>query len=95
MSDHCFLNLSINKIVHCFLNLPVQFYPFSYQLELITLNFSLQSPRSAVLDEIEAANCKLMDTIVRNRTLTLIEREDDTRSYDNFLVYFSHNVMPT
>jgi hypothetical protein len=29
------------------------------------LNFSLQSPRSAVLDEIEAANCKLMDTITR------------------------------
>jgi hypothetical protein len=32
---------------------------------------------------------------VRNRTLTLIEREDDTRSWDNFLFYFSHNVMPT
>jgi hypothetical protein len=31
----------------------------------------------------------------RNRTLTLIEREDDTRSWDNFLVYFSHNAMPT
>jgi hypothetical protein len=30
-----------------------------------------------------------------NRTLTLIERDDDTRSLDNFLVYFSHNVMPT
>jgi hypothetical protein len=27
--------------------------------------------------------------------LTLIEREDDTRSWDNFLVYFSHNVIPT
>jgi hypothetical protein len=24
--------------------------------------------------------------------LTLIEREDDTRSRDNFLIYFSHNV---
>jgi hypothetical protein len=36
---------------------------------------------------------------VRNRTLTrtLIEREDDTRSWGNFLVYFSlyHNVMPS
>jgi hypothetical protein len=32
---------------------------------------------------------------VRNITLTLIEREDDTRSWGNFLVYFSHNVMPT
>jgi hypothetical protein len=30
---------------------------------------------------------------VRNKTLTLIERDDDTRSWDNFLVYFSHNVM--
>jgi hypothetical protein len=30
---------------------------------------------------------------VRNRTLTLIEREDDTRSWGNFLIYFSHNVM--
>jgi hypothetical protein len=31
--------------------------------------------------------------LVRNRTLTLIEREDDTRSWGNFLVYFSlyHN----
>jgi hypothetical protein len=34
---------------------------------------------------------------VRNRTLTLIEREDDTRSWRNFLVYFSlyHNAMPS
>jgi hypothetical protein len=32
---------------------------------------------------------------VRNRTLILIEREDDTRSWGNFLVYFSHNVMTT
>jgi hypothetical protein len=35
--------------------------------------------------------------LVRNRTLTLIEREDDTRSWGNFLVYFSlyHNAMPS
>jgi hypothetical protein len=32
---------------------------------------------------------------VRNRTLTLIKREDDNRSWSNFLIYFSHNVMPT
>jgi hypothetical protein len=32
---------------------------------------------------------------VRNRTLTLIKREDDTRSSGNFLIYFSQNVMPT
>jgi hypothetical protein len=32
---------------------------------------------------------------VRNRTLTLIEREDDTRSWGNFLIYFSHfTTMP-
>jgi hypothetical protein len=29
---------------------------------------------------------------VRNRTPTLIEREDDTRSWGNFLVYFSHSI---
>jgi hypothetical protein len=34
-------------------------------------------------------------TDVRNRTLTLIEREDDTRSWYNFLVYFSYStIMP-
>jgi hypothetical protein len=33
--------------------------------------------------------------LVRNRTLTLIEREDDTRSWGNFLVYFSNSTtMP-
>jgi hypothetical protein len=30
---------------------------------------------------------------VRNRTLTLIEREDDTRSWKNFLIYFSHSTI--
>jgi ABC-type multidrug transport system fused ATPase/permease subunit len=29
---------------------------------------------------------------VRNRTLTLIARKDDTRSWRNFLVYFSHST---
>jgi hypothetical protein len=34
-------------------------------------------------------------SLVRNITLTLIEREDDTRSWENFLVYFSHSTtMP-
>jgi hypothetical protein len=32
---------------------------------------------------------------VRNRTLTLIKREDNTKSLGNFLVYLSHNVMLT
>jgi hypothetical protein len=31
----------------------------------------------------------------RNKTLTFIERNDDTRSYSNFLIYFSHNVIST
>jgi hypothetical protein len=30
--------------------------------------------------------------LVINRTLTLIEREDDTRSWRNYLVYFSHST---
>jgi hypothetical protein len=30
--------------------------------------------------------------LVRNKTLTLIEREDDTRSWENFLVYLSHST---
>jgi hypothetical protein len=30
---------------------------------------------------------------VRNRTPILIEREDDTRSWSNFLIYFSYDVM--
>jgi hypothetical protein len=27
-----------------------------------------------------------------NKTLTLIEREDDTKSWGNFLVYFTHST---
>jgi pentatricopeptide repeat protein len=35
------------------------------------------------------------DAVVRNRTLTLIESEDDTTSWENFLVYFSPSTtMP-
>jgi hypothetical protein len=33
--------------------------------------------------------------VVSSWTLTLIEKDDDTRSWANFLVYFSHNAMPT
>ncbi len=35
---------------------------------------------------------EVQDGFVRNRTPTLIEREDDTRSWRNFLVYFSHST---
>jgi hypothetical protein len=44
---------------------------------------------------IQIPHQKMEVHFVRNRTLTLIEREDDTRSWDNFLFYFSHNTMPT
>jgi hypothetical protein len=58
-----------------------------------------QGPREAWKDD-EQEMFRLQDRTalipnVRNRTLTLIEREDDTRSWGNILVYFSHNVMPT
>jgi hypothetical protein len=33
--------------------------------------------------------------VVSSWTLTLIEKEDDTSSWGNFLVYFSHNIMST
>jgi hypothetical protein len=36
-----------------------------------------------------------LSLLVRNRTLTLIEREDDTRSWGKFLVYFSHSTTMT
>jgi hypothetical protein len=32
--------------------------------------------------------------IGKNRTLALIEMEDGTRSWNNYLIYFSHNIMP-
>jgi hypothetical protein len=40
-------------------------------------------------------NQRLNDSSISSWTLTLIEREDDTRSWGNFLVYFSHNAMQT
>jgi hypothetical protein len=43
-------------------------------------------PATIAAHEEEAATAVVS---VRNRTLTLIEREDDTRSWGNFLVYFS------
>jgi hypothetical protein len=36
-----------------------------------------------------------LTTIMLGTKLSLIEREDDTRSWSNFLIYFSHNDMPT
>jgi hypothetical protein len=42
-----------------------------------------------------AHECGCLPMFVSNRTLTLIKREDDTRSWGSFLVYFSYNVMPT
>jgi hypothetical protein len=47
------------------------------------------------LHSLEKKNRSSTDWSVRNRTLTLIEREDDTRSWENFLIYFSHSTtMP-
>jgi hypothetical protein len=46
-------------------------------------------------DDGTACASVAFDPSVRNRTLTLIEREDDTRSWGNFLVYFSYSTtMP-
>jgi hypothetical protein len=51
--------------------------------------------RTALILDVRNRTLTLIALIldVRNRTLTLIEMEDDTRSWDNFLVYFSNNVM--
>jgi hypothetical protein len=37
----------------------------------------------------------LLFVSVSSWTLTLIEKEDNTKSWGNFLIYFSHNAMPT
>jgi hypothetical protein len=49
-----------------------------------------------VLHHSEMGLMRMMHVeIVRNKTLTLIEREDDTTSWGNFLFYFSHSTtMP-
>jgi hypothetical protein len=48
-----------------------------------------------VISTYSRSHCLQGALIVRNRTLTLIEREDDTRSWGNFLIYFSHSTtMP-
>ncbi len=44
------------------------------------------------LQHLSLHSITLVVIFVRNRTLTLIEREDDTRSWRNFLVYFSHST---
>jgi hypothetical protein len=36
-----------------------------------------------------------LTTIMLGTKLSLIEREDDTRSWSNFLIYFLHNDTPT
>jgi hypothetical protein len=48
------------------------------------------TPRAIIHTLISHAHMNVL--FVRNRTLTLIEREDDTRSWGNFLVYFSHST---
>jgi hypothetical protein len=45
-----------------------------------------------LVNALTAGTTPCMRVYVRNRTLTLIEREDDTRSWGNFLVYFSHST---
>jgi hypothetical protein len=54
--------------------------------------FRLQD-RTTLIASVQDRTALIAD--VSNRTLTLIEREDDTRSWSKFLIYFSHNVMPT
>jgi DNA-binding XRE family transcriptional regulator len=54
--------------------------------------FRLQDS-TALIASVQDRTALIAD--VSNRTLTLIEREDDTRSWSKFLIYFSHNVMPT
>jgi hypothetical protein len=61
MSDHCFLSLSLSKKCSLFSELASSV--LSVLLSVVTSIFSLQSPRNALLDEIEAANSMLMDTI--------------------------------
>jgi hypothetical protein len=64
------------------------------------LKTDVELEQLVTLEEAMALTCAYehrltMVANVRNRTLTLIERADDTRSWGNFLIYFSHNVMPT
>jgi hypothetical protein len=40
-------------------------------------------------------DAKLFVELVSSWTLTLIEKENGTKSWGNFLVYFSHNAIPT
>jgi hypothetical protein len=53
----------------------------------------LQGVRICHYSSVQQCNAGPADhSCVRNRTLTLIEREDDTRSWRNFLVFFSHST---
>jgi hypothetical protein len=61
---------------------------------------SMAVSQDSLVHQFDIKNVFLHDMLlevayVRNRTLTLIEREDDTRSWEIFLVYFSHSTtMP-
>jgi hypothetical protein len=59
----------------------------TFVLVCLILTEILKSPHA---HDIEKLSLLIED--VRNRTLTLIEREDDTRSWGNFLIYFSHST---
>jgi hypothetical protein len=48
--------------------------------------------RSAAKKSCNSGGTKQRGGSVRNGTLILIEREDDTRSWGNFLIYFSHFI---
>jgi hypothetical protein len=83
------------------LSLPWSFLPMEGMEHLSLPDVPVLSYTPAQLRYHEAAQALLANPPlegvedVRNRTLTLIEREDDTRSWENFLVYFSHSTtMP-
>jgi hypothetical protein len=73
------------------LPLPLLFFRLNFVLTFVVVvvfNYDVSQKK----------NVRYMQKVgkpVRNRTLTLIEREDDTRSWGNFLVYVSHSTtMP-
>jgi hypothetical protein len=57
--------------------------------------------RVSAISQITYANTQVQkkahftDCFLLVAGLLLIEKENDTRSWDNFLFYFSHNAMPT
>jgi hypothetical protein len=79
------LHRSLRKLQNSFL-----FY------SLLQFNPNHYSRLRTILQKVTEHGLQFVVLIVtiRNRTPTLIEMEDDTKSWDNFLVYFSHNIMP-